>query len=54
MTTLAQGLRGMSLVIDMNRDRLVFALAVCGALTLGALVGAELLHPVVPVDAFLP
>ena len=54
MTALAQGLRGAGLLIEMNRDRLVFALAVLGALALAALVGAELLHPVVPVEPFLP
>ena len=54
MTTLVQGMRGATLLIEMNADRLVFALAVGAALAVASIVGAELLHPVVPVEPFLP
>lgn len=54
MQTFGQGLKGMGLLLDLNRDRLVFPLAVCLALALAALVAAELMHPVVPIDSFVP
>lgn len=54
MTTLAQGFRSATLLIEVNADRLVFSLAVAAALALASVVGAELMHPVVPVDPFLP
>lgn len=54
MTTLTQGFRGATLLIEMNADRLVFALAVMAALALAAVVGSDLMHPVVPVEPYLP
>lgn len=54
MQTLGYGLRGLGLLLDLNRDRLVFPLAVAAALALAAVVGAELMHPVVPLEPHRP
>lgn len=54
MQSIEHGLRGMSLLIDLNRDRFLFPLAVALALTFAALVGAELMHPTIPVEPFHP
>jgi hypothetical protein len=54
MQTIEHGLRGMGLLLDLNRDRLVFPLAVALSLVLAALVGAELMHPTIPVEPFHP
>ncbi|MCR9148705.1 MAG: hypothetical protein NXH83_00885 [Rhodobacteraceae bacterium] len=52
MKDLGHGMRGMGLLIDLNRDRLVFPLAVFAALTLAAVLGGALLHPAYPVEPF--
>lgn len=54
MQTLERSLRSMGVLIDLNRDRLLFPAAVALALSLAALVGAELMHPTIPVQPFLP
>lgn len=52
MKDLGRGMRGMGVLFDLNRDRLVFPLAVALALTLAAALGAEVLHPAYPVQPF--
>jgi len=52
MKDFGQGMRGMGLLIDLNRDRLVFPLAVFVALTLAAGLGAEILFPPFPAEPF--
>jgi len=54
MQKIERSLRGMSFLIELNGDRLVFPLAVALSLTLAALVGAELMHPTIPVQPFHP
>lgn len=49
-----QGLRGVRLLIEVNADRLLFPLAVVAALALAAVVGGEMMHPVIPIEPFLP
>ncbi len=44
MHTLALGYRGMSLLLDLNWDRLLYAAMVCAALSAGAHFGVLLLH----------
>lgn len=52
MKDLGRGMRGVGLLIDLNRDRLVFPLAVALALTLAAGLGTELLQPALPAQPF--
>lgn len=39
MTALAQKYRGFALLVDMNLDRLIYALAIIGGLALGSYLG---------------
>lgn len=40
MQTLAQGFRGVSLLLDLNWDRLLYVATLCGALWGGAFLGS--------------
>ncbi len=40
MTALAKRYRGVALIVDLNLDRLIYALAIIGGLALGSYVGS--------------
>ena len=44
MTVLTKGYRGVSLILDLNWDRLLYCAMLCGALGAGAHFGVLLLH----------
>ncbi|MGI1661800.1 hypothetical protein ACRDNQ_06135 [Palleronia sp. KMU-117] len=44
MTALARRYRGIALLVDMNLDRLIYALAIVGGLALGSYLGTTALQ----------
>jgi len=43
MTALAENYRSVKLLVDLNLDRFIYALAVIGGLSLGSYVGSAIL-----------
>jgi hypothetical protein len=46
MTALARKYRGVALLVDMNLDRVIYALAIVGGLALGSYLGTVALQGV--------